>query len=175
MTVDLHKATPVVLLNDTPAADALGFGYDTYARTIAGMIANKENATPFSIGIHGSWGSGKTTLMRAIRTLLDASGPKVSENHRYCKTVWFNAWKYNQQAEILSALIETIFKAMAADGFFGLAKSQIEEIVRRIDQSRIFGALSKLTAGMDVSEFFSELEHKEKLGYSDTFQKFFDD
>ncbi|MEK7748244.1 MAG: P-loop NTPase fold protein [Nitrospirota bacterium] len=41
-------------------------GFDAYAKTLAGLIANKENATPLVIGVYGPWGSGKTTLMKTM-------------------------------------------------------------------------------------------------------------
>ena len=88
--------------SDAPAIQAVRFGFDSYADTLAGLIANIKNKTPLVVGIYGHWGSGKTTLRRAIEgrlrgaeqreelaALLDAS----SEGLCPCKTVWFQAWK----------------------------------------------------------------------------------
>ena len=64
---------------------------------------------------------------------------------------------------------------MAADGFFSLARAKIDTVTKRFDKSAIFDSISRLAAGVDVSEFFSELACKEKLGLMETFQKFSDD
>ena len=166
---------PVEIISDDPGVDTIGLGYSSFARTLSGLIANKNNATPMVIAVHGPCGSGKTTLMQAIRSRLERRGRNATPGYRHCKTVWFPSWKYDQQAPIQAVFIETVLKAMAADGFFGLAKSKVEAITRRIDKSKIFASVSQLISGVDVSEFFAELENKEKLGFYDTFQVFFDD
>ena len=167
--------SPVRILNDTPAVDSLLFGFDAYAETLSGMITNKENATPLVVGIHGAPGAGKTTLMKAIKARLDGDSMSDSKRYRRCKTAWFCAWKHEHENQILAAIVETMFKAMAADGFFSLARSKVETVTRRIDKSAIFSSLSGLASGVDVSEFFSVLPYKENLGHYDTFQKFLDD
>ena len=60
--------------SDAHAADKVRFGFKGYADTLAGLIANPKNETPLVIGIYGSWGSGKTTLMRAMQERLDGGG-----------------------------------------------------------------------------------------------------
>ena len=57
---------PVYIISDEPEENSDLFGFDAYASTIAGLIANKDNKTPLVIGIYGSWGSGKTTLMQTV-------------------------------------------------------------------------------------------------------------
>src|SRR5205823_6354530 len=61
---------------------------------------------PFTIGIFGEWGSGKSTLMR----MLD---DRLKRDKR--KTVWFNAWKYDSKEVIWNALIQQIFYTMKTD------------------------------------------------------------
>ena len=175
MTKEKALLPPVRLISDRPVTDSLLFGFDAYAETLSGMIANKENATPLVMGIHGPGGAGKTTLMKAIKTRLDSDALSDGKRYRRCKTVWLQAWKYEHENQILTAIIETIFKAMAADGFFSLARAKVETVIRRIDKSAIFASLSGLISGVDISEFFSGLQHKARLGHFDTFQKFLDD
>jgi len=170
-----RQSRSVSLISDAPAAGTLQLGYTAYARTLARLIVTKDNATPFILGIYGPWGSGKTTLMKAVQRQLDEGSRTPAAEVRQCKTVWFRAKEYDLPGQFLPGMIEAIFKAMAADGFFGLAKSRIEEIIRRIDKSTLYPLLSRLAAGMDVSEFFFELEDKRRLAHFDTFHKFFDD
>ena len=166
---------PVKIISDNPVKNNAAFGFDAYAKTIAEVIANKENATPLVIGIYGSWGTGKTTLMENVRSLLEGDAYSDKRLFRKCKTVWFHAWKYNNEDEILAALIEQIFKTMATENFFEAAKAEIEKITKSLDKSKLFGEIIKKLTTIDISEFFSELEYKERLGFYDTFQKFFDD
>ena len=57
---------PVYIISDNPEKDSELFGFDGYAKTIAELIAYKDNKTPLVIGIYGPWGSGKTTLMQTV-------------------------------------------------------------------------------------------------------------
>jgi formylglycine-generating enzyme required for sulfatase activity/Cdc6-like AAA superfamily ATPase len=166
---------PVDIISDAPETESPVFGFDAYARTIAGLIANKGNKTPLVIGIYGLWGTGKTTLMKTVKRFLETGGFVDKAKFRKCKTVWFQAWKYGKEDEILAALIEEIFKTMAADNFFENCKAEIEKLTKKLDKSKIIGSLSKLFTGIDVTEFFSDLEYRDKLGFYDTFQNFFDD
>ncbi len=169
---------PVYIISDSPEKESNLFGFDAYAKTIAELIAYKENKTPLVIGIYGQWGSGKTTLMETVSSRLEKIEKYEDRSHyRDCKTVWFQAWKYKEEDEILAALIEEIFKAMKNKGFFEGCKAEIEKLTRKVNKGKVTGAVSRLLSGglVDISEFFPELEHKEKLGFYDTFQNFFDD
>jgi iron(II)-dependent oxidoreductase len=175
MTKNNVTPLPVRIVSDSPASESLIFGFDGYVDTLSGLVAGKDNVTPFTVGIFGHWGGGKTTLMKAIKAKLDSDALCDARHYRRCKTVWFQPWKYNTQEEILSAMIEAIFKAMAADGFFSLARAKIDTVAKRFDKATIYSSISRLVAGVDVSEFFSSLDYKEKLGSIETFQKFFGD
>lgn len=166
---------PVYIISDEPEKDSDLFGFDAYAKTIAELIANKDNKTPLVIGIYGSWGSGKTTLMQTVISHLGKIEKyKDKSPYRNCKTVWFQAWKYKDEDEILAALIEEIFKTMKSDGFFEGCKAQIAELVKSLNKLKIIGKFTELFSGVDISECFSGLEYENKLGFYDTFQEFFD-
>ncbi|WRH66206.1 MAG: P-loop NTPase fold protein [Planktothrix sp. GU0601_MAG3] len=70
---------------------------------------HKEGA--FTIGIFGSWGSGKTSLMARMKGDFEKL---ATQNQKY-KTVWFNAWKYDDKLDIKNALIQTILSQICAD------------------------------------------------------------
>ncbi|MDX3660665.1 P-loop NTPase fold protein [Streptomyces sp. ID05-26A] len=84
---------------DTPASiDQLGFDRFAvpFARTIA---ATDRSTTPWTIGVYGEWGSGKTTFLKLVEKEL--SGFRV-------RPIWFNAWKYARDDNLWAALIEKI-------------------------------------------------------------------
>ena len=80
---------------DSPA-DQPSLGFADLADALA-QIAH-QSAPRFTIGVFGDWGSGKTTLMRAIQNRLDKSNKVV--------TVWFNAWRYEREPHIIVPLID---------------------------------------------------------------------
>lgn len=85
---------------DAPAENlALGFGH--IAAGLARIIQESEPC--FAIGIFGGWGSGKTTLMKAIKGKLPDS----------CVCVDFNAWRFEREPSLLVPLLDTIRGALA--------------------------------------------------------------
>src|SRR4030066_371451 len=88
------EAYPVTIPNDLPAEeDALDFS--PYVATLANIIASDSTRTPLTIGIFGTWGSGKTSLMHMVRKRL----PKGS------RVAWFDAWKYAREEALWRALL----------------------------------------------------------------------
>ncbi|MFZ5909465.1 MAG: SUMF1/EgtB/PvdO family nonheme iron enzyme [Chloroflexota bacterium] len=111
------------ILHDEPLRDEddAYFHFDDFAITLARLVADRDTRTPLTIGVSGAWGSGKTTLLRRVRRMLDKpvvdgghqfAGTTPPERFRACKTVWFNAWKYRQEDELLAALVRVIVKSM---------------------------------------------------------------
>ncbi|MBU0511116.1 MAG: SUMF1/EgtB/PvdO family nonheme iron enzyme, partial [Chloroflexi bacterium] len=116
------------ILHDAPLRDddSAHFHFDEFAITLARLIADKKTRTPLTLGISGPWGSGKTTLLKRVRNLLDepvdkdkhhrfANDTAEGDSFRRCKTVWFNAWKYADEDELLVALVRVIVQSMADD------------------------------------------------------------
>ncbi len=124
------------ILHDAPLekGDDFDFHFDDYAATLSRLIASKKTKTPLAICVSGAWGAGKTTLLQRIKMMLDetnvlrdSSAPELlefvnqdeapKENFRFCRTVWFNAWKYSEEDELLVALIRRILQEMSEDSF----------------------------------------------------------
>jgi Cdc6-like AAA superfamily ATPase len=92
---------------DSPTTkDLLGFKrfVEPIARRIA--YATDEN-TPLTIGVYGEWGSGKTSFLQMI-------DEELQKQDIY--PIWFNAWKYDQEDNLWSALIQTILDQARVQG-----------------------------------------------------------
>lgn len=86
--------TNTYILSDVPAdEDALDF--TPYIRTLIRVIQSPTTSTPLTIGVFGTWGSGKTSLMRMVHNGLPESFQKV----------WFDAWKYDKEDALWRALL----------------------------------------------------------------------
>lgn len=77
-----------------------GLGFSTYSNVIAD--AAKGTRGPFTIGIFGEWGTGKTSLMRMVENRFSDDKTVI--------TVWFNAWRYEKEEHPIVPLIATIVR-----------------------------------------------------------------
>jgi hypothetical protein len=87
------------ILLDNPS-ERPGLGFEAYASGLKDII---ELSDPqFCIGIFGGWGSGKTTLMRAIERKLN----------KEFVSVWFNAWRYEKEEHLIIPLLDALRDAL---------------------------------------------------------------
>jgi hypothetical protein len=78
-------------------------------------------STPHVIGIHGDWGSGKTSFMRQMQAKIGGQMPtdasvlncpdrvvdeKTKQLQKKCVTVWFDAWRYQNEPSPVVALLQ---------------------------------------------------------------------
>jgi hypothetical protein len=79
-----------------------GLGFAAYAQVLAS--AARQTPGPFTIGVFGEWGEGKTSLLRLIQAQLSGDETVV--------TVWFNAWRYEREEHPILPLIGTIVQEL---------------------------------------------------------------
>lgn len=85
-------------------------GYSDYVEALANFITSPKTKKPITIGIDAAWGGGKTTLMRLLLARLN---PRLKEKDKkpkksageHINTVWFDAWKYDQQEMLWAAMV----------------------------------------------------------------------
>ncbi|MBE9594767.1 MAG: hypothetical protein IMF19_14955, partial [Proteobacteria bacterium] len=84
--------------------DRLGFR-DYADGVIATLESLSKEDTPFTIGIFGSWGSGKTSFMQIMRELLQVRG---------YETIFFKSWEYGNEEKpwipFMIKVVDELFK-----------------------------------------------------------------
>ncbi|MGW3963993.1 P-loop NTPase fold protein [Amycolatopsis sp. NPDC005003] len=78
---------------------------DDTARRIADVILDTEVVTPFTLGIQGGWGAGKSSLMQLVRRHLEARGG------RRVRVAWFNAWTA-EGSDALATLLRSVLREL---------------------------------------------------------------
>lgn len=82
---------PQLLLSDHPL-DSLkigdAFGHIIYSETLADILAKTDNSKGYAIGLFGSWGVGKTSIIRHLKNSNTDSSLKIIE---------LDAWQYSAQ------------------------------------------------------------------------------
>jgi hypothetical protein len=74
------------------------------------LAAIKKSEPPFTWGIYGDWGSGKTSLMKLIRNRMvnDLEAPETAPSGPLHIPIWFDAWKYENEVNIIYPLFDAI-------------------------------------------------------------------
>ncbi len=110
------------------------------AGTVAEVITQAAGK-PISIGISGSWGAGKSSMIKLVRNSI-ASSDKESP-HRFI-FVQFNAWLYQGYDDARAALLEVIATELQREAERQKSDTQkIKELFQRVNWLRV----AKLSEG----------------------------
>lgn len=87
-----------MFLNDQETATDLLY-YESISKTIVNLIRKTPDA-PVTIGVHGDWGAGKSSVLKMLE------GAFSSEGRVLC--LWFNGWTFEGFEDAKTVVIETI-------------------------------------------------------------------
>ena len=90
---------------DNPDNDLLGMA--DFARTLAQFVSRVE--PPFTLGIYGDWGEGKTSFVNLLRRELRDDAEKTE---RPMKFIAFQSWRYSTADELWRALLLKIAQVL---------------------------------------------------------------
>ncbi len=109
-------------------------GFNNYVYAFADLIESRDTTPPLTIGIYGSWGSGKSFLLNSIvRELEKPSAERLKERKtervvRKVRVIEFNAWEYNATEVIWAGLVRKIIDKLEGD----LRLGSLERRARRV-------------------------------------------
>jgi tetratricopeptide (TPR) repeat protein len=97
----------IKLISDAEVKEAIddSLGFKKYENILTGIA--KGTTGPFTVGVYGQWGTGKTSLLRLVEKELEKDDDIV--------TVWFNAWQYEKEERIVFSLLASIIEKLDAD------------------------------------------------------------
>ena len=154
---------------DLPAVeDFLGFA--PYAQTLFDIICDESTQTPLTVGIFGSWGSGKTSLMAMIKQRLDdlrrqqRRQARQGEIVRSHLTVWFNAWLYSGEESLGRALILRVLAELRREvGRDPEARKELDAIETQLYRGLDPASLGELIIGGEALTSGSQREAEFRL------------
>jgi len=165
------------LLDDEPDPKSELFNFPKLSSDLEKVLLSSDTITPYSIVIHGEWGSGKTSLARRVYESL--RDKKKAADGTELKVIWFDAWQY-EKLDPVAALLQIIakaypiskakiFKKTAAGvglGFLDLTLRSVTanmSSLKNIDEIMTRFLDSQVEDIRTVSEKLAELIHDERL------------
>lgn len=113
----------------------------------------RKCSTPHVVGVHGEWGSGKTSFMRQVQAALGARidgaslvtpprNPLPADQQEILDdeivTVWFDAWRYQHEAVPAVALLHEMREQMSTT-------SKLREKFRKLGSLVTYGVLDSIS------------------------------
>ncbi|MDG5855267.1 KAP family P-loop NTPase fold protein [Clostridium beijerinckii] len=143
--------------------------YSPFAELITNIAANKR-LNPLTIGLLGSWGVGKSTLLK----LVEKNIKEIDPTNKNIVCVSLNSWMFEGYDDAKSAIMESLLRAMLDNQpAFEKLKNEIKSLISRIDFIRLgatavkhgiplaISAINPAAATITASQYLTEDKRKE--------------
>src|SRR5688500_1474200 len=113
----------MVLTDNETKVDLLN--NEAIAKTIVELLLGRPDR-PVTVGVHGDWGAGKSSILEMIKAALEDKGGVLC--------LKFNGWRFQGFEDAKIALIEGIVQALVEErSLWTKAGDQVKNIFERID------------------------------------------
>ena len=122
--------------------DLLNF---TVVADTAAQLVRESAGQPLSIGVSGSWGTGKSSLVKMIGDSLEKADGDDGNNYVFLE---FNAWLYQGYDDARMALLQTVAEKLLAEA--ERRKSHVDkagEFLKRVNWLRVGKLLAPTVSG----------------------------
>lgn len=107
--------------------------YSPFAELITNIVANKR-LNPLTIGLLGSWGVGKSTLLKLVEENIN----EIDSTHKGIVCVPLNSWMFEGYDDAKSAIMESLLRALLDNQpAFEKLKDEVRSLISRIDFMRL--------------------------------------
>lgn len=148
------QQTPgLVLWSDDPSPTDL-LSFDAVADTVADALLDVA-LDPVALGLSGSWGSGKTTVLGLVEAALRVRG----DEGRKILVIRTEPWRYDPATGAKESLIGEVLAALAAEvdgstttieGAKEKAKKLVGRLVRRVDWAKAVKLTAKTSLAFQI-------------------------
>ena len=124
-------------------------GRKNLVEALAELIADKNQGTPFTIGLLGRWGAGKSTVMKMLQDVL-----RSREDGQRFKFAEFNAWEYERTDNLEAGLAQEVVRSLVEPLGFRKKLSLRYEFALREHGPKVL--ISLIFAALIFSGIFAE-------------------
>jgi predicted KAP-like P-loop ATPase len=92
--------------------DLLGFA--PFAERLSKVIGSIDAPNGYVIGLHGEWGSGKTTALNFVRAFLRKNNQEVESGERRIDIIEFRPWIVSGHQDLIAAFLKVVSEHLAS-------------------------------------------------------------
>lgn len=139
------------------------------AKTVVKLI-KESNDQPISIGIHGDWGAGKSSILEMIEEEFNENN--FVDGEKYC-CIRFNGWKHQDFEDAKIALMSAIVSELTSKTDSGdKAKKILKNLWKNINYMALVKGVGKIALGVatgasPISILNSSLEALQETTFTD--------
>jgi hypothetical protein len=138
------------LISDDPISDENEdiFGFKKHVEVLGKAILEAESL-PFTIGILGKWGTGKTSLMHLLCNWLIRNG---------FKTLWFNPWYCKNEKELKTTLMREVLIKVYQTTTKQRLKQNVWRLLKDFGWPTFDGDLFNVSGGVKLPDNVSSVQ-----------------
>ncbi|HET7371011.1 MAG TPA: P-loop NTPase fold protein [Gammaproteobacteria bacterium] len=127
---------PSILDKELEDRSADAFGHQDYADALKDLIEAPTNRPPFSVGLLGPWGTGKSSIKALYRRDLESDKTGTVGNRRSDRihVITFNAWRFGGEQDLKRSLLREAFKQLGGDE--AALRQELFEQVNKVTHER---------------------------------------
>lgn len=145
--------------------------YNPFAELVVNIISN-DRMNPLTVGLFGSWGVGKSTLLKLVENKINDLDPTKKK----IACISLNSWMFEGYDDAKSAIMESLLRTLENNQpAFEELKSDIKSLVKRVNFIRlgatalkhgvplIMGLMNPAAAAVTATQYMSEEKRTEVL------------
>ncbi len=142
-------------------------GRTDFAKSLAKVILSNESKECLTLGLYGSWGSGKTSLLNLIDEEIQLESKKLDEKQKPI-IMRFNPWIVSNQEQLLHQFFLELSNTLKINAFKDI-KNELADLIEKY--SSVFNVASlmpqiglwgQILTGIIASTVFKFLKHDKK-------------
>lgn len=109
------KNTFPTFSDDTPQVNPWSddkLGFRPFAKRLAGTIINLNAKNGYVFGLHGAWGSGKTTAINFVESILTKYNQELENQKDRIEILRFEPWIVSGHQDLIGAFFKVLIEAL---------------------------------------------------------------
>lgn len=125
--MECNLKTNMIIPDNETSVDFLY--YEAIAATVVSVV-NQSDDNPLTVGVHGDWGAGKSSVLAMIKEAYDQNDDTVC--------MFFNGWAFEGLEDTKAVLIETIIETLIEQKkLSGKIKDKAQKLLERVNWLKV--------------------------------------